>query len=272
MIETRNLWRTFERTDGSPVVVARGLNITISRGEFVCVVGPSGCGKTSLLHMVAGLLQPTSGEVVVAGRTVRAPGPDRGLVFQKDSVFPWMRVIKNVEYGLACRRLPKQERREIARRYLGAVGLSHVETAWPRELSGGMLKRVAIATVFANGAEVLLLDEPFQSLDYLTRRQLHTVLLNLWAETDGAQEAKRTILFVTHDIDEALKVSDRTLVMKDGDVVDDLRISLPRPRTDDDLASPPAIALKHRLLRQLGLDEVGGVVSTDATGGGAARP
>jgi NitT/TauT family transport system ATP-binding protein len=244
--------RTFRRADGQTVRALDSVTVEIPEGEFVCVVGPSGHGKTTLLQVVAGLLPVTSGRIWVDGVPVTRPGPDRGVVFQKDSVFPWMRVIDNVEYGLRCRGVPKAERRRIAHGYLQAVGLADVERSWPRELSGGMLKRVAVATVFATGAKVLLLDEPFGPLDYVTRRQLHDVLLNLWRASEA--EKQRTILFVTHDVDEALTLADRILVVKHGRLVDDLRLTLPRPRTTDSLIVPEAVHHKHVLLGHLGLE------------------
>jgi NitT/TauT family transport system ATP-binding protein len=182
MIEIVHVNRVFQRADGQTVKAVDDVSVVVKEGEFVCLVGPSGCGKTTLLQMVAGLLAPSDGGIAVAGKEISGPGRERGMVFQKDSVFPWMRVIDNVEYGLKCRGVPAAQRREIARTYLERVGLGHVEKAWPRELSGGMLKRVAIATVFANGGRVLLLDEPFGALDYVTRHQLQSVLLDLWDE------------------------------------------------------------------------------------------
>ncbi len=188
----------------------------------------------------------------MTGSPVTGPGPDRGVVFQKDSVFPWMRVIDNVEYGLKCRGRPRDERAAMATRYLDLVGLGHVARAWPRELSGGMLRRVAIATVFANGGSVLLLDEPFGALDYVTRHQLHDVLLSLWAEpVDGRL---RTVVFVTHDVDEALTLADRILVMRAGRIIDDLAVLVPRPRTSDSLLDPHMVRHKHTLLTHLGLE------------------
>jgi NitT/TauT family transport system ATP-binding protein len=181
---------------------------------------------------------------------VTGPGAERGMVFQKDSVFPWMRVIDNVEYGLACRGVAKAERRAVAGRYLDRVGLGHVAQAWPRELSGGMLKRVAVATVFANGASVLLLDEPFGALDYVTKRQLHDVLLALWGETDG----RRTVVFVTHDVDETLILADRILVLHSGRIVDDLVVEARRPRSTDTLLAPQMVQTRHVLLAHLGLE------------------
>ncbi|MCB1486707.1 MAG: ABC transporter ATP-binding protein, partial [Bauldia sp.] len=211
----------------------------------------SGCGKTTLLQMVSGLLPTSSGTISVGPKTVTGPGPDRGVVFQKDSVFPWFRVIDNVEYGMKRRGVPATERREIANRYLELVGLSHVARAWPKELSGGMLKRVAIATVFANGSDVLLLDEPFAALDYVTKHQLHDVLLDLWRSSDTT---RRTVLFVTHDVDESLLLADRIIVIKGGKLVDDIAVTAERPRDADTLTLPEIMAIKHKLLAHLGLE------------------
>ena len=253
MIELANVQRSFRRGDGTVVQAISNVSLTVPEGEFVCMIGTSGCGKSTLLSMVAGLLEPSAGSIVVDGHEIDGPGRERGMVFQKDSVFPWMRVIDNVEYGLKCRGVAAAERRAIARTYLQRVGLAHVETAWPRELSGGMLKRVAIATVFANGGKVLMLDEPFGALDYVTRHQLQDVLLGLWDEA-GGKAARRTILFVTHDVDEALSLADRILVFGAGRLVDDLRVDAPRPRGTDSLLRPEMVATKHRLLGHLGLE------------------
>ncbi|QIE56755.1 ABC transporter ATP-binding protein [Pikeienuella piscinae] len=255
-ITFENVRRNFRRADGREVVAVSDVSVEIKAGEFVCLVGPSGCGKTTLLQLVSGLLSPTAGAITVGGAPISGPGPDRGFVFQKDSVFPWMRVIDNVEYGLKRRGMPHDERRERALRYLDLVGLSDVAKAWPKELSGGMLKRVAIATVFANDSGVLLLDEPFGALDYVTKRQLHDVLLDLWV--DAGRERRRTILFVTHDVDEALLLSDRILVVKQGAMADDIALKAERPRGVDSLASAELLAIKHRLLAHLGLEPATG--------------
>ena len=252
VIVASDLSRSFRRADRQAVQALADVNFRISRGQFVCLVGPSGCGKTTLLQVIAGLLLPSSGSLEVEGQRVTKPGPERGMVFQQDSVFPWMRVIDNVEYGLMCRGVGKAERRKSAELYLSRVGLSRVARAWPRELSGGMLKRVAVATVFANGANVLLLDEPFGAVDYVTKRHLHDVLLTLWSEPDTGE--RRTVVFVTHDVDEALILADRILVMRSGRVVDDLAVSAPRPRTTDGLMEPGMVRHKHTLLAHLGLD------------------
>jgi NitT/TauT family transport system ATP-binding protein len=252
MIEIDSVSRSFERADGQRVNALDGVSVDILEGEFVCVVGASGCGKTTMLQVIAGLLMPSQGEILMAGSRITGPGPDRGVVFQKDSVFPWMRVLDNVEYGLRCRGVATEERRKIARRFLGMVGLGAVEKAWPRELSGGMLKRVAVATVFANGAQVLLLDEPFAALDYVTRHQIHDVLIELWTAADAG--SRRTVIFVTHDVEEALTLADRILVMNDGRIVDDIRVTAPRPRTTDTLLEPDLVEIKHVLLGHLGLE------------------
>ncbi|MFO1349339.1 MAG: ABC transporter ATP-binding protein [Gammaproteobacteria bacterium] len=251
-IVANDLSRRFRRADGQTVSALAGVSLEIPRGQFVCLVGPSGCGKSTLLQIIAGLLLPSTGMLQVGGEPVTRPGPDRGMVFQKDSVFPWLRVIDNVEYGLKCRGVPKPERRKIAAFYLERVGLAHVARAWPRELSGGMLKRVAVATVFANRSDVLLLDEPFGAVDYVTKRHLHEVLLALWAEADSG--ARRTVVFVTHDVDEALILADRILVMHSGQIVDDLAVTAARPRTTDHLLEPQMVHNKRVLLAHLGLE------------------
>jgi NitT/TauT family transport system ATP-binding protein len=262
MIELVRVGRNYTRADGQRVNAVDDVSLTVPEGEFICLIGPSGCGKSTLLQMVAGLDTPSSGVIVVDGKEIAGPGRERGMVFQRDSVFPWLRVVGNVEYGLKCRGVAHSARREIARDYLRRVGLSHVEQAWPRELSGGMLKRVAIAAVFANGGEVLLLDEPFGALDYVTRRQLQDVLLDLWEEPGRVVP---TVLFVTHDVDEALTLADRIIAMRAGAIVDDIPVRAARPRDTDSLLLPDMVAIKHKLLGHLGLEH-----RTTALRGGAA--
>src|ERR1700735_864074 len=251
MIDLVHLARNYTRADGQRVSAVDDVSLIVPEGEFVCLIGPSGCGKSTLLQMIAGLVGPSSGAIVVDGKEIDGPGRERGMVFQRDSVFPWMRVIDNVEYGLHSRGVAAGAPRDIARDYLKRVGLSHVERAWPRELSGGMLKRVAIAAVFANGGEVLLLDEPFGALDYVTRHQLQDVLLDLWEEPGRAVP---TVLFVTHDVDEALTLADRIIAMRAGAIIDDIPVRAARPRDTDRLSLRDTVAIKHKLLGHLGLE------------------
>jgi len=246
-VQLQNVRQVFRRSGGALVEAVADVSLSIRDHEFVCLIGPSGCGKTTLLQLVAGLLPVTSGDIAVDGVAIAGPSPERGLVFQRDSVFPWMRAIDNVSYGLKCRGVDKAKRLDIARAYLRQVGLADVERSWPRELSGGMLKRVAVATVFANSPRVLLMDEPFGALDYVTKLQLHQLLLTLWGQY------RPTVLFVTHDVDEAMLLADRIIVMKGGRVADDRQITLARPRTVESLALSEAIVHKEVLLRHLGL-------------------
>ncbi len=249
-VRLQHVQQFFRRSGGALVEAMSDVSLAIRAHEFVCLIGPSGCGKTTLLQLVAGLIPVSRGRIDVDGVAIAGPSPERGLVFQRDSVFPWMRAIDNVSYGLKCRGVEKTKRAEIARRYLRQVGLGDVERSWPRELSGGMLKRVAVATVFANSPRVLLMDEPFGALDYVTKLQLHQLLLNLWGQH------RPTVLFVTHDVDEAMLLADRIVVMKEGRIVDDRRITLVRPRTVESLALPEAVGHKEVLLRHLGLSEL----------------
>jgi NitT/TauT family transport system ATP-binding protein len=240
---------TFRHRKGAIVNALRDVSVTVPPGQFVCVVGRSGHGKSTLLRVLAGLQRPTGGRVLVAGKPVDGPGSDRGMVFQQDTVFPWMHVRDNVEYGLKARGLGRQERRRISDRWLEAVQLQGVADSWPRELSGGMRKRVAFAAVLAAGADVWLMDEPFGSLDYFTRRALHELVLEVW------QETQKTVFFVTHDIEEALILADRILLLSNGELVDDLPVTLPRPRDEEVRASKEAVALTKTVHRHLGFGE-----------------
>lgn len=248
ILSVRDVGVRFVRADGTPVMALNSVSLDIFPGEFVCILGRSGHGKTTLLNVIAGLVHAQRGEVRVMNRPVTGPGVDRGVIFQQDAVFPWMRVEHNVAFGLRVRNVSKRERLRIAREYLTLVGLSSVARAWPRELSGGMRARVAIAAVFANDPPILLADEPFGALDYVTRRQLQAVLRDLWRRT------KKTVLFVTHDVDEAMMLGTRVIVINNGTVAEDRAVDLPMPRTDDDVATPAGLALKHRLLHHMGLE------------------
>jgi NitT/TauT family transport system ATP-binding protein len=246
-IRIDHLTCTFRHRKGALVYALRDVSVTIPPGQFVCIVGRSGHGKSTLLRVLAGLTTATSGSVLIGDRPVHGPGNDRGMVFQQDTVFPWMYVRDNVEFGLKARGISKHERRRISDETLAAVGLENFADSWPRELSGGMRKRVAFAAVLAAGANIWLMDEPFASLDYFTSRSLHGLVLALWRET------KRTVVFVTHDIEEALILADRILLLADGRLVDDIEVLLPRPRDEDVRASAAAVALTKTVFRHLGV-------------------
>lgn len=247
-LSVRNLSVDFTRDDGANVRALNNVSVEVKPGEFVCLLGRSGHGKTTLLNVVGGLLGEYQGEVYAQGKKVTGPGVDRGVIFQKDAVFPWMRVEDNVAFGLRVSGTPKAERLRVAREHLDMIGLREVGRAWPRELSGGMRARVAVASVFANDPPILLADEPFGALDYVTRRQLQDVLFRLW------QRTQKTVLFVTHDVDEALRLGSRVIVIANGGIIEDRAVDLPVPRTDDDLATARGLELKHLLLHHIGLE------------------
>jgi NitT/TauT family transport system ATP-binding protein len=226
--------------DGQEVRALQAIDLEIPRGAFVCLLGPSGCGKSTLLNAVAGFSLPSSGTITVDGAAVTSPGPDRGMVFQEYALFPWMTVAQNIAFGLEIKGVPKAVRRAKVEALLTLLHLEEFSHRYPKDLSGGMRQRVAIARVLALDSPILLMDEPFGALDALTRRTLQDELLRLWLEL------QKTILFVTHSIEEALYLADRTVVMtyRPGTVKRDLVIGLPRPR---DVSSPAFNALKKEL-------------------------
>jgi len=252
-IELRNVSQQFRLESGKKVQALDNVSLKVEPGEFLCVLGPSGHGKSTMLNIVAGFLQPNSGEVLAGGKPVTGPGADRGVVFQRDTVFMWKSVADNVAFGMKARGVPKAEREEKVERYLRHIGLEQYGEEWPKQLSGGMRRRVAIATVFANEPDVLLMDEPFVGLDYARRSALHKVLMDLWAES------QRSVLFVTHDIDEALALADRIVVVVKGQVVLEERLSMPRPRGVAEITGDEAVEIRGRLLEQLD-PEASGVV------------
>ena len=228
------------RSGGQEVYALKGIDLEIARGEFVCLLGPSGCGKSTLLNAVAGFSLPSAGTITVDGATITQPGPDRGMVFQEYALFPWMTVEQNIAFGLQIKGAAKTAIQAKVDGLLGLLNLQDFRNRYPKDLSGGMKQRVAIARVLAIDSPILLMDEPFGALDALTRRNLQDELLRLWTEL------KKTILFVTHSIEEALYLADRTVVMtyRPGTLKRDLAIDLPRPR---DVASPTFNALKKEL-------------------------
>jgi NitT/TauT family transport system ATP-binding protein len=234
--------KQFEIASGRTVDAVREVDLDIPPGQFVCLLGPSGHGKSTLLNMLAGFIRPTRGTVLADGKEVTGPGPDRGVVFQRDTLFLWRRVEDNVGFGPRARGVPAAERRAIVQRYLKLTGLERFARAWPRQLSGGMRRRVAIAMVFANEPRILLMDEPFVGLDYARRRDLYEVLERL-RESSGC-----TVLFITHEIDEALILADRLVVMVNGQLAMDEEVNLPRPRTAEEITSAPAQSLKKDVI------------------------
>ncbi len=245
-IEITDLGMVFGR-DGRTVEAVRRFTLMTTPGEFVALLGPSGCGKTTVLNAVAGFALPTVGRVVVDGEIVAQPGADRGMVFQQHSLFPWKTVLGNVEFGLKMRGVGKKERKSQAHAYLSLVGLTGFEHAYPRELSGGMQQRVGIARALVNRPRVLLMDEPFGALDAQTRLTMQELLLGVW------REVRTTVLFVTHDIDEALFLADRVAVMtgRPGQIRDLVEVKLTRPRAAEIITTPAFMALKARVLAQV---------------------
>ena len=224
-LTVKNLSKTyFDPYAGAHVTAVHDVSLEVRQGEFVSIVGPSGCGKTTILNMIAGFIPPSSGQILLDGRTVSGPGPDRGVVFQSFALFPWKTVLENVAFGPRMRGLPRAGCEKMAREFLGLVGLAHAEGRYPAELSGGMQQRVGVARALANNPELLLMDEPFASVDAQTRMTLQEELTRIW------QERKPTILFVTHDVEEAVFLANRVVVLSKGRVLAELPVPLPRPR------------------------------------------
>ncbi len=229
------------------IEVLHDVSIDAAPGEILCLLGPSGCGKSTLLGALAGHLRPALGRLTLDGEPIDGPHPQRGLVFQQHTLFPWKTVLDNVAYGLKMKGVGRAEREGRARELLALVGLAGFEPSYPGALSGGMQQRVEIARVLINQPRVLLMDEPFGALDALTRARMQELLLELWARS------RTTILFVTHDIDEALFLADRVLVLspRPGRIVEELRVPFERPRHAELLTRPDFAALKRRCLALL---------------------
>jgi NitT/TauT family transport system ATP-binding protein len=225
----------FTTPDGHMMTAIRDFTMTVERGEFACVVGPTGCGKSTTLNLVTGLLRPTTGAVRVMGRPVSSISPDIGFVFQADALFPWRSVIDNVAAGPLYRGVAKQEAYKRARDWIARVGLSRFEKHYPHQLSGGMRKRVALAQTFINQPKILLMDEPFSALDIQTRTLMQDELLTLWSEL------RSSVVFVTHDLEEAVALADKVYVLTagPGTVKSVYRIDLPRPRIMADIRYDP---------------------------------
>jgi len=242
-LSIRKLAKTFRGRDRD-VPVFSGVNLDVSEHEFVSIIGRSGCGKSTILRMVAGLETYDEGEIRLGNELVRAPAPDRGLVFQEYVLFPWRSVRENIAFGLELRGMRPDEYRLEVQRYIDLIGLAGFERALPSQLSGGMRQRVAIATVLANNPKVLLMDEPFGALDAHTRLVMQTELARVWAET------QKCVLFVTHSVEEAVYLSQRIVIMRThpGGIDEVVNVDLPYPR---DVSSPAFNAFRARLLSRL---------------------
>lgn len=228
-LEAKNIVKHFDH-NGNPVLALDGINLKVDEGDFVCIVGPSGCGKSTFLNIVAGLEKPDSGEVLLNGKTITTPGPDRTMVFQEGALFPWLKVIDNVEFGLKMAGIPKDERAQISQRYLDMMQLTKFANSYTYQLSTGMKQRVAIARALVMDPEILLMDEPFAALDAQTRDLLLVELQLIWERT------KKTILFVTHSIAESVILGNRVVVFKNrpSKIKKEFVIDYRRPRLAED--------------------------------------
>jgi NitT/TauT family transport system ATP-binding protein len=243
-LETHNLGKTFRRA-GAAIEALREVSVRVKDGEFVSIVGASGCGKTTLLRILDGLIEPTEGTISIDGKIVNKPGPDRGFVFQQDGLFPWRTVMRNTLFGPEVQRKELGAAHRVAQTVLRLVGLGGFDDYFPHELSGGMRQRVNLARALTVGPEVLLMDEPFASLDAQTREIMQGELLRIW------REARKTVVFVTHQIDEAVYLSDRVLVftVRPGRVKEEVFIDLPRPRELTIKRTPEFVRYADRIWR-----------------------
>lgn len=238
-----NLTHTFGVGSPDALTVLDGINLKMESGSFNAIVGTSGCGKSTLLKMMAGLFDPSDGKMTLDGEIIKGTDRKRGMVFQQDAVFPWMTVSKNISYGPRLRGVGKAEQKEIEKKWVELVGLKGFEDRWPRELSGGMRKRVDIGRVYANDPDVLLMDEPFGALDAQTKERMQADLLETWTKT------KKTVVFVTHDLEEAIFLSDKIVVMsaRPGRIHHIEEVALPRPRTNEMRLTDEFLAIKRKL-------------------------
>jgi NitT/TauT family transport system ATP-binding protein len=264
-VDVRDLHIRFS-AKGQEVEAVRSASVHVRPGEFVSLIGPSGCGKSTLLNAVAGFIKPNGGQVLLDGQAITGPGSDRGVVFQQYSLFPWMTVRKNVEFGLKMKGVSMTERESQARTLLGLAGLLSFENHYPDQLSGGMKQRVGIVRALATSPQVLLMDEPFGALDSQTRVVMQEILTNMW------QRLRISVLFITHDIDEAVFLSDRIYVMtaRPGRIKAELPVPLPRPRTPEMTASPEFAAMVRQikgLIREESIAAMGGELSEGGLAG-----
>jgi NitT/TauT family transport system ATP-binding protein len=227
------------------ILAVENLSFAVADEEFVCLIGPSGCGKSTALRLIAGFIQPSSGAVSVNGELVKGPGPDRGVVFQRHNLFPWKRVRQNIEFGLRMKGVPEDQRNAVVSDYLSATRLEDFADSYPFMLSAGMQQRVGVVRAYANDPDILLMDEPFGSLDAQTATRMRQLLLRLWNEN------RKTVVFVTHDIEEAIRLGDRVLVFssRPGRVKDSFNVNLPRPRPLHFFSDPQYLELRDKISR-----------------------
>jgi NitT/TauT family transport system ATP-binding protein/sulfonate transport system ATP-binding protein len=237
---------------GAPTPALEPITLEVRANDFITVLGPSGCGKSTLLRIVAGLDRPSAGRVLLDGRAVTGPGADRGMVFQSYTLFPWLTVAENIAFGLEEKGVPRADRERTVAAYVERVGLTGFEHHHPKQLSGGMQQRTAIARALANDPEILLLDEPFGALDNQTRSLMQELLLGIW------EREQKTVLFVTHDIEEAIFLASRVVVMsaRPGRIKVDIPVELPHPRHYTVKTSPAFSALKARLTEEIRMEAV----------------
>jgi NitT/TauT family transport system ATP-binding protein len=242
VLEVSHLEKRYPTRTGE-FIALRNINFDVHQREFICVIGRSGCGKSTLIRTIAGLEEPTGGEIIVEGNSVRGPGPDRGMVFQSYTLFPWLTVLRNVMFGLRMSGTDEATAEHDARRWIEIVGLSGFEDRYPDQLSGGMKQRVAIARALANRPRILLMDEPFGALDAQTRGRMQSYLLKIWRKVEV------TVLFITHDLDEAIFLADRIVVLgaNPGHVQEIIEVPVPRPRRVEHLLDPTFLAVRRHL-------------------------
>jgi NitT/TauT family transport system ATP-binding protein len=224
----------YDAQRGTEVVAVDDVSFALESGEFLSIVGPSGCGKTTILNMIAGFVAPTAGVIRLDDAPVRGPGPDRGVVFQSFALFPWKTVLENVAFGPRMRGMKRSQWEPVAREYLDLVGLGHAADRYPSELSGGQQQRVGVVRALANEPELLLMDEPFASVDAQTRMTLQEELTRIW------EERRPTVIFITHDVAEAVFLANRVMVLSKGRILEEIAVDLPRPRSWDRLMEDQA--------------------------------
>lgn len=246
-LSIENLSRVFTSPKGQTTQALTPVNFEVRENDFVTILGPSGCGKSTLLRIVAGLDRPTTGQVVLDGSPVQGPGADRGMVFQSYTLFPWLNIEQNIRFGLRERGMPEREQKERSDFFIAKVGLRGFEQHFPKQLSGGMQQRTAIARALANDPKILLLDEPFGALDNQTRVLMQELLLGIW------ESAQKTVLFVTHDIDEAIFMANRVVVFsaRPGRIKTELAVPFPHPRHYTIKTSPEFMTIKAQLTEEI---------------------